>query len=139
MIQRIQSIYLLLGAVSLIAIMFIDSLGASAAAESMPWFVPAVPLTAGLAAALALAAIFLYGSRPKQVSTVRGGQVLTLLCMVVLYGGLILESSTEFFPPGESGQVLLLLLPIVAYVTLYLARRAIRKDIELVKSMDRLR
>jgi len=39
----------------------------------------------------------------------------------------------------EWGTTTVLLLPVAAYILFYLARRAITSDIELVKSMDRLR
>jgi hypothetical protein len=41
--------------------------------------------------------------------------------------------------PASTSVYLTLLMPIVAYVFLRLARRGVEKDIALVRSMDRLR
>ena len=138
MIQRIQSLYLLVGAILLLVVMFFDALAESAAAEILPWYIPTVIALAGLAAATALAAIFLYKDRPKQSKVVLGAQVLTLACMIALYGGIYFAGDSLLVLESVE-HALLLLLPILAYIQFFLARGRIRKDIELIKSMDRLR
>ena len=55
----------------------------------------------------------------------------------VLYAGFFLVGA---FADGVAGSTLTaLVLPVLAYVMFYLARRGIANDIELVRSMDRLR
>ena len=138
MIQRIQSVYLLVGSVLLLVMMFFDSLAESTAAALLSWYIPAVLVTAGLAAAAALVAIFLYKDRPKQSKVVLGAQLLVLVCMIALYGGIYLAGDSILLVESVE-HALLLLLPILAYIQFHLARRSIRKDMELIKSMDRLR
>ncbi|MEX0746839.1 MAG: DUF4293 family protein [Rhodothermales bacterium] len=138
MIQRIQSLYLLVGAILLLVMMFLDSLAESTAAAVLPWYLPAVLVLAGLAAAAALVAIFIFRDRPKQAKMVLGVQSVTLVCMIALYGGIYLAGDSILGVESVE-HALLLLLPILAYIQFHLARRSIRKDIELIKSMDRLR
>jgi hypothetical protein len=141
MIQRIQTLYLLLGALSLAALGFFDMPWNSAAATSHAWFVPSLAGLLVLTLGSALWSIFLYERRETQRTVVVGVQVGTVLLAGVLYGGLFLTSELTFTGPGglEWGRTFVLTLPILAYVFFYLARRGIVHDIELVKSMDRLR
>ena len=119
MIQRIQTVYLFLGAVALTGLFFFDSLWSSTAAAS----------------------IFLYENRQTQRTVVVGAQLLTVAVAAVLYGGLYLTGelavrAADGFDWAKAG---MLGLPILAYLLFLLARRGIDHDIELVKSMDRLR
>lgn len=137
MIQRLQTIYLLLGALALGATLFFDSIWQSAATETFPWFSPALLVLGGLASAIAIGAIFMYKKREVQLKVVVGVQVLTVLFMLVLYGGLYLVGTFSEELPADL--LVGVILPILAYVVFYMARRGIAKDIELVRSMDRLR
>lgn len=137
MIQRIQTVYLLLGAIALGATLFFDSIWDSAATDAFAWFGPGLVILGGLAAAVALGAIFLYNKREVQLKVVVAAQVLTVLFMLVLYAGLYLVGALSEQIPADL--LVGLILPVLTYVVLYLARRAIASDIELVRSMDRLR
>lgn len=142
MIQRIQTVYLLLGVVALGALFLFDGLWQSATAEAYGWFAPVLIGLVSLAALVGLVAIFLYQNRPRQRSVVLGAQVLTVLMLIVLYGGLFLGGELSFMTKAgvvDPNKALVLILPIGAYVMYYLARRAIDRDIELIRSMDRLR
>jgi hypothetical protein len=141
MIQRIQTVYLVLGTLALIALALFDNFWNSQAAGTLVWFLPLLLVVWGAAIALGLYSIFLYSDRKRQERRVFTAQLSTLTLMVVLYGGLYLGDEL-LVVTGEgthAGRLFLLLLPIVTYVLFYLARRAIRSDIELVRSMDRLR
>lgn len=137
MIQRIQTIYLLLGASALAATLFFDSIWGSAATETFAWFGPALIALGGLAAALGLGSIFLYKKREVQLKVVVGVQVLTVLFTLVLYAGLWLVGALS--EPLPADLLVGLILPVLAYVMFFLARRGIASDIKLVRSMDRLR
>lgn len=141
MIQRIQTVYLVLGAAALGAMFFFQDMFASNAASTYAWFEPAMIVLIGLSAAAGLGSVFLYSNRKLQRKVVVAAQVLTALCMLALYGGYYLGN--ELVLRTEAGtdwnRTIMLLLPIVGYVLFFLARRAIQKDIELVQSMDRLR
>ena len=141
MIQRIQTVYLILGALALAALGAFDVPWNSQAATTYAWFVPAligllVATTGG-----ALWAIFLYESRKTQRTVVVMVQVGTILLAGVLYGGLFMTGELAFGTGQglEWGRTAVLTLPIAAYALFFLARRGIDHDIELVESMDRLR
>ena len=139
MIQRIQTVYLVLGAVVLGALLFFGVVWERAAAQG--WFTPVVVLFDGLAVAVALGAIFLYKNRPKQRQVIVVAQVLTTVLLIVFCGGLYLADALYVRTAQglDVGMLVALLLPIVAYVLFLLARRSVEKDIERVRSMDRLR
>lgn len=141
MIQRIQTVYLALGAIALGALLFFGVVWQSAAATAQGWFTPAVVVIDGLAVVVALGAIFLYKNRPKQRQVIVIAQVLTTVLLLVFCGGLYLAGAlyVRTAEGVDVGMLAALLLPIVAYVLFLLARRSVEKDIELVRSMDRLR
>lgn len=141
MIQRIQTVYLFLGALALATLGLFDMPWNSTAASTHGWFVPSLAGLIVLTVGLALWAIFLYERRETQRTVVVGVQVATVLLAGVLYGGLFLTAELTFTGPQGIvwGRAVVLVLPILAYVFFYLARRGIVHDIELVKSMDRLR
>jgi ABC-type multidrug transport system fused ATPase/permease subunit len=142
MIQRRQTIYLVLGALAMGALFFLGPLWSGPAAKQFGWFTLAAAVLAGLTAAGALGAVCLYRNRSRQRAVVAGVQVLTALTAVLLFVSYYAAGALGL--RGESGaldiaQIVFLVLPVAAYVLFFLARRAIRSDIELVKSMDRLR
>ena len=141
MIQRVQTVYLFLGALALAALGLFELPWESAAAATHVWFVPSLIGLTGLTVGTALWAIFLYNNRQGQRSVVVGVQIGTVLVAGVLYGGLYLTSELTFGGTGsvDWGRISALSIPILAYLLFYLARRGIDRDIELVKSMDRLR
>jgi hypothetical protein len=141
MIQRIQTVYLLLGALALAAMGLFEAPWSDPAAQQYAWFVPSV---AGLlvgTAGTALGAIFLYERRKTQRTVVYGLQLLTIVLAGVLYGGLYTTGTLTFTGPTGIlwSRTIVLLLPLVAYALFRLARRGIENDIELVESMDRIR
>lgn len=141
MIQRIQTVYLFLGALVLAAFGVFEMPWASEAAATFVWFVPSLVGLLVVTAAGALGAIFLYDNRQRQRSVVVAIQVGTVLLAGVLYGGLYLTQELSVRGPQGTdwGLAAVIALPLVAYVLFLLARRGIDHDIELVKSMDRLR
>ena len=109
-------------------------------AQRLSWYASAVTITGVAGATIALGAIFLYGNREKQLKVVAAALMIALLFMIVLFGGLFLSGEYALLTgPEELGRLVVLLLPVVAYILLHAGRKAIRKDINLVKSMDRLR
>jgi len=139
MIQRIQSVYLLLGALALGSLFLFDAPWTSTAASARPWFEPALATSIIVAAATGLGAIFLYGNRKRQRTVVMGVQVLAFAVALVLYGGLFLENELSARAGGsiQVSKAVVLVLPIAAYGCFWLARRSIDHDIELVESMER--
>lgn len=145
MIQRIQTVYLLLGALALAAMGLFDVPWSGRAAAQYAWFVPTLAGILVITAGSAIGAIFLYEGqeqRKRQRTVVIGVQILTLVLAGVLYGGLYFTQTLTFTAPTEGilwSRSVVLLLPILAYVLFLLARRGIESDIERVESMDRIR
>lgn len=141
MIQRIQTLFLALGAIALLVLPLFDAVWQGQAASQYPWYAPTLMILAGLTVAMAVAAIFLYKNRDVQRKVVIAAQVLTVGLLVVLFSGLYLSQTLPMVSGAATDPwgVVMLVLPVVAYVLFFLARRNIDKDIKLIKSMDRLR
>ncbi len=141
MIQRKQSVYLLLGAVSLSVVFLLGGIFDGQAAASLAWYTPSLITTGAATVILAIGTIFLYQNRELQKKMVLGVQVLDLVFIMILVGGMYLTGTLSVQVGGTQPVegILVLLLPILAYVFFYLARRGIQADIDLVRSMDRLR
>lgn len=141
MIQRIQTIYLALGALALVALALLPALWDSVAAEAYAWFAPAAAGAAAAAAAVAIWSVFLYEDRPRQRTFVLGAQLLAVVTLLIVYGTFFMAGALDVRPRGamEWGRLTAMVLPVLAYIFFFLARRGIEKDIELVRSMDRLR
>ena len=140
MIQRLQTVFLLL-AVVILALMFLaEGAWTGAAATAYDWFVPVTMGLFGLAAAGSVTSIFLYKDRKRQ----RG---LVVLLQYITVAGLLIKVATNSMT-GEFASITSdaafeywvgFGAPIMAYLMFLLARRGIEKDIALIKSMDRLR
>ena len=141
MIQRIQTVYLALGVIALVALLFSNVLWTGAAASGQGWFTPVVVALVGVTVAVALVAIFLFKDQPKQRKVVILAQLDTVLLMVVLFGGLYMADALYIRTTQgvDVAMLITLLLPLAAYLLFLLARRAVTKDIALLKSVDRLR
>ena len=129
MIQRIQSLYLLL-VILLSSVMLYLSLVPSFGMELNSWFYAyygfySIPL-------LATICLFLYSKRKIQ----------SILCFVLILFNLIVVQicGLKAFE-GNTHTIILLVLvaSIVECILLFLARRAIDKDEKLVRSIDRIR
>lgn len=149
MIQRIQSIYLLLAAAALggqFGLPYLQA-GENNPARTLPALADGVfnpldnPGLLGLTilgAAVSLAAIFMFKNRLLQgrlagVSVIAGILLLALAAFAT-------KSTFDQAPEGSSIQFAAgLALPLLAIVLNWLATRSIRKDEALVRSMDRLR
>jgi hypothetical protein len=110
-------------------------------AGTLGWLVLVTTVLAVAAMAVALGAVFFYKQRETQARVVIAAQGLDLLLLAVLAGALGFVAFRTDADLTEAGAVgfAVLLLPVFAYVALYLAKRAIQRDVDLVRSMDRLR
>lgn len=152
MIQRIQSLYLLLTILLSALFMsgnylvFISSSGEEASLgiagmsgftqggiRDLAWYFITIPVA--LAAILALITIFLFRNRPLQarLSLISGFLVLlALAAMAVFVSSAMGEKASPAFCFRS-------FLPLLSLVLIFLAYRSIKKDEDLVKSLDRLR
>lgn len=145
MIQRIQSVFLLLVAGLSAALFFTPIFSmrfSGAAAAEVPYTIQSgvfASLTVVISAAIALVAIFLYRTRQRQMMVCR----LNLLFIIASIG-LILQASDTSALVKAGEQVVIeyhygVYLPIVQILLTLLAIRFIKKDDDLVRSADRLR
>ncbi len=135
-IQRIQSIYLLVVVLVSGALPFWLPLWTDE--QSIPVYAQddlLVMGSFGVVAILALSAIFMYKNRKNQFVINRLNMILNLFLLgFFVYRSLTLSGETNVSEKGIG-----MLLPIVSIVFLVLANKAIKKDEDLVKSVDRLR
>jgi hypothetical protein len=143
MIQRIQTVYLLLASLISGVLIFVFNLWKSIEKSifavdlfnSESYLLKLIPILFLVSAILAFAAIFIFKNRKLQFVIGR----LTILINLMLLGLLIYVSLTL---PGEasvSEKGIGMFIPILAILLVVLANKAIKKDEDLVKSVDRLR
>lgn len=136
MIQRIQTLFLALVAICSGALPWTVSLWTSEegiavfAKDNFP-----VLATFVVVAVLAIIAIFLFKKRQHQFVLNRLNLLLNLFLLgFFVYRSLNLSGGTQVSEKGIG-----MLIPVFSIVFLVLANRAIKKDEDLVKSVDRLR
>lgn len=99
-----------------------------------------VHVVTGILIALLLVCIFLYGNRGRQLRFVR---MAYLFALSIEVGALITHMSVRAYLAQNSSVAYAFgpafFFPIGIVVLCYLAERGIRRDEDLVKSMDRLR
>jgi hypothetical protein len=143
MIQRIQTIYLMLAAAVSGGLIFIFSLWNTIKQKIfvVDLFskevitLKIIPLMFISSAVLSLIAIFLFKDRKLQFVMGRIIILINLFLLVLLiYLSLTLSGEASVSEKGIG-----MFLPILAILFIVLANRAIKKDEDLVKSVDRLR
>ena len=143
MIQRIQSIYLLLAGVISGGLIFFVNLWSTLKGNvsgidllfSNSFIEKAVSVNFFLSALLSIVAIFLFKNRKLQFVLGR----LNILINLILLGLLIYLMLTLSGEAMVSEKGIGMFLPIVVVLLLVIANKAIKKDEDLVKSVDRLR
>ncbi|MFD1163485.1 DUF4293 domain-containing protein [Hwangdonia seohaensis] len=136
MLQRIQTIYLLIAAGVSAGLIFVFELwiksdGVKVFATDIN-YVFAAFLTSAF---LSVVAIFRYKNRKSQFMLGR----LNIILNFFLIGFFVYQSLSVSGETAVSEKGIGMLLPIVSIVFLALANKAIKKDEDLVKSVDRLR
>lgn len=135
MLQRIQTVYLIIALIISGFLPFVFPLWSEAGKPVYFMQSPAYTILFGLSTSLALLSILTYKKRQQQFVINRLNMILNLILLgLFLYRSLNL-SGGETAPEKGIG----MFLPIVSIVFLVLANKAIKKDEDLVKSVDRLR
>ncbi len=135
MIQRIQTLYLAL-AVLFDGIVFFTPLYTRMWEDPATWISFGFATAAGVAMLVTLVSIFLYTNRPNQQMWVRVAVLLQFIALGFATGVLL---TLDGFGPYLWDEALGELLLILALAGQLLAIRGIKKDEELVRSMDRIR
>ena len=136
MLQRIQTIYLILAVLISAGLIFVFHLWTNS--EEVPVFAQDNYLYFGLflgSALLSLISIFSYKTRKSQFVLGR----LNIILNFILLGLFVYQSLNISGEADVSEKGIGILLPILSIVFLVLANKAIKKDEDLVKSVDRLR
>jgi hypothetical protein len=136
MLQRIQTVYLLIAAIVSGGLIFVLHLWVTN--EGVIIYAKDSLLHLGLflgSALLSLITIFKYKNRKSQFMLGR----LNIILNFILLGFFVYQSLNVSGETAVSEKGIGMLLPIVSIVFLALANKAIKKDEDLVKSVDRLR
>ncbi len=151
MIQRIQTVWLLVAALLMLAMFNVDVYKLPTLdVTSMPAEVVkdyndvksisnnflAIALVAG-SMLLSLVTIFLFKTRKRQIGLIWINILLLIALLFWLYVGL--SSFWSHYPDSGGTLWIGMFLPVIAFFALLLALRGIRKDEKLIKSLDRLR
>lgn len=156
MIQRIQSLFLLIVTILAVVLFFVplakyyqetgiftlSLTGISSAVSGLVtvkisiWLSIAMMAISGVIAALSIWTILAYQDRKKQISFIRVLLMLTIVLVVIIFALTDhIRKLTGITPEYEMG----IYFPLVSLAMLILAQRFIKKDDELVRSADRLR
>ncbi|QTE22284.1 DUF4293 domain-containing protein [Polaribacter cellanae] len=143
MIQRIQTIYLLLASAISGGLIFVFDLWENLKREvfafdllsSNSLSLKIIPILFLVSAILTFIAIFLYKNRKLQFVIGRLAILVNLILLgLSIYLSLNLSGETAVSEKGIG-----MFIPILAILLIVLANKAIKKDEDLVKSVDRLR
>ncbi|TPN81266.1 DUF4293 domain-containing protein [Aquimarina algicola] len=136
MLQRIQTIYLLIaGLISGLVHLYLpyatDQNGVALFAKDNMFLLSMFSASA----ALSLLAIFMFKNRKLQFVLGRLNILLNFILLgVFVYWSLMISGETNISEKGIG-----MMIPIISIVLLVVANKAIKKDENLVKSVDRLR
>lgn len=136
MLQRIQTIYLFLAALVSAGLIFVFSLWENPAGETVYAEDRILVFALFLVSALiSFMTIFLFKNRKLQFVLGRLNIILNLILLgLFVYWSLNISGESQISEKGIG-----MLIPIISIVFLVLANKAIKKDEDLVKSVDRLR
>ena len=136
MLQRIQTIYLLIAALTSGGLIFVLELWETPAGQ--PVYAQDVTTAIALfliSALISIVTIFLFRNRKLQFVLGRINIILNLILLgLFVYWSLNVSGETTVSEKGIG-----MLIPVISIVFLVLANKAIKKDEDLVKSADRLR
>ena len=137
MIQRIQTVYLLIALVSLGALPFVFPLFTMSNGKEFRFMNDSFyTVLFGLSTTLILISIMYFNKRQHQFVLNRLTIILNLILLgLFVYRSLNLSGETPLVSEKGIG----MFVPVLAIVLLVLANKAIKKDEDLVKSVDRLR
>lgn len=144
MIQRIQTLYLLAAATFSGGLIFVFSLWTEASTKVISasdlmndtsLLLKTIFISYLLSAILSVVAVFLFKKRQLQFVIGRVNMLINFYLLgVLIYVSLTVSGETSVSEKGIG-----MFIPVIVIVLLALANKAIKKDEDLVKSVDRLR
>jgi Kef-type K+ transport system membrane component KefB len=142
MIQRIQTVYLLLVAGLFIALLFLPLATVKSISETAKTVFLTFPLaiTATVIAALSLIAVFLY--RKRKVQRVVCLAVFLLILAFCILAGYYMVTAGKIQEAGQNAVItpsIWITFPVIACILSILAVNRISADEKLIRSLDRIR
>ncbi len=138
MIQRIQSVYLVMGIAAIGAAFFAGAIDREAH-EALSWFIPGATGVLGAAALIGIVALFLFGDRKRQRTAIVVGQYVILAGLALIMAGLTQSGTLPTLQSSHPASWFAVGFPLGGYLLFRLARRGVEADIKLIESVDRLR
>ncbi len=135
MIQRPQTIYLVLAALSNLAVFF-TPIYSESMNDPVQWIGFGLATTLTLTIILALTAILVYKNRRLQLKIVKGATYSEIIALGSSTGVVFSMGGIGMFLWPELVSISLIL---ICLIFLWMAGKNIKKDEELVQSMDRIR
>lgn len=142
MIQRVQSLWLLLAGLAMLGVFFLPfykySDGESLAIANRFFLI----LAAGGSILLSVVAIFLFKNRKWQLKLGWMNLLLCLLLLILMYFAIMASeksSGVTSLNPTQGYYWVGAFLPVVSLISIALAARGIRKDEKLIRESNRLR
>ncbi len=138
MLQRIQTVYLIIVFVLVGVLPFVFPLWTNAESTDIyAMHIPMFTILFGLSVALTVVGILGYNNRKRQFVINRLNIILNFILIgLFVFRSLNISGETSL---AVSEKGIGMFLPIISILFLVLANRAIKKDEDLVKSVDRLR
>jgi hypothetical protein len=149
MIQRIQSLWFLLASIASVLIFFYPVIELNAESKLFIWEFKSISIggidnliqsgfiIAGLTliiAFLSFLCIFLYKKRVLQI------RISTVISLLVIFTTALIGIFTFSLNENEIVSLgLSSILPLIVFILIMMARRAVKKDEQLVRSVDRIR
>jgi hypothetical protein len=137
MIQRIQTVYLLLAALAVILLLFVPFGVINYNNEMLVLkgqMNIVLVIIIALIALIALVSIFLFKNRLVQMRVVLVNCILSALFIGFMIFGVVMHILNDEYKPQPG-----VILPFFVFIFNFLAHRSIKHDETLVRSMDRLR
>lgn len=135
MIQRLQTLFLT-GTVLLNLAVFFTPIYRHAVNDPSGWFGIGFAISLTIPIILAAVSVFLFKNRPKQLKWVKSASYIQIVAVGFAIGTLFTLGGFGKFLWKEAVSTGLVML---SFASLWQAGRLIKKDEELVKSMDRIR
>ncbi len=151
MIQRIQTIYLSVSSLAMgLTLLFpfatysirennleFDALGFEMSKELSLFLPPVFPIL--LALILSVVTIFSFKNRKRQLTLNKINFVVVMVSIVFIFVDFNQIESAFSLVPENIDYGISFFFPVLAFVAVLMANRAIKQDEKLIKSMDRIR
>lgn len=141
MIQRIQTVLLVVGSCFLAVNFLLNDVWIGPASVQSGWFTPVTLGLYSLALIGGVLSIFLYRTLDRQKQCIFAAAMTATVGLLVLGLGMILADVMPVVSGGPASlqSWLAVVFPLASLSCFALARRSVNRDVKLLRSVDRLR